>query len=133
MTIKADEGKQSKDPAAMWRSAISMFVTASVDALATWIQRECAEGTLHEVHHEAASAVDDDDGRLLSAASLLGVKLGATTDEIRAAFRERVKAELETGSFHDQGGGMTDENAQRLIAAKNLLIEFAQCQEVANV
>ena len=123
MTIKADEGKQSKDPAVMWRSAIATFVNASVDALATWIQHEYADETLHEVHHDAPIAVDDN-GRLISAAALLGIKLGATTDEIRAAFRERVKAELESGSFHDQGGGMTDENAQRLIAAKNLLIEF---------
>jgi hypothetical protein len=56
-----------------------------------------------------------------SAASLLGVTLDSSPDEVRAALRARMSA----GSVHpDQGGD--EEIAKQLIAARNLLIERAR-------
>lgn len=68
---------------------------------------------------------DDPDAAAREAADLLGVPLTATAGEVRAAFRTRIKAEAATGTFHDQRGGGTDERAQMLITAKNLLVERA--------
>jgi hypothetical protein len=56
-----------------------------------------------------------------NAAELLGVAEGATQDDIRAALRRR----LASSQLHpDQGGD--GEEAKRLIAAKNLLIDRAR-------
>lgn len=122
------EDKHSKDPAAMWRSALATFVSASVEALTAWIDHEYAEAP-QEPQGRHGTAIVADAERLEAAATLLGVELTATVDEIRAAFRERIKREMRSGAFHDQGGDATDDQAQQLIAAKNLLIEHV---EVAN-
>ncbi|PZR67388.1 MAG: hypothetical protein DLM63_06670 [Solirubrobacterales bacterium] len=70
---------------------------------------------------------DSDADAMYDAADLLGVRVDASPDEVRAAFRRCVKAALATDiGFHDHGGDDTDPRAQRLIAAKNLLIERAR-------
>jgi hypothetical protein len=117
------------DPGDMLRSAFKTFVNASIDAFAAWIDRE------HQRGSDGAPASDDESesaAAIAEAASLLGVSRIATVDEIRAAFRQRVKGEMKGGGFHDQGGDETDEHAQRLIAAKNLLIAHATASEVAH-
>src|SRR5262249_11861372 len=106
------EDKHSKDPAAMWRSALATFVSASVEALTAWIGHEYAEAAEEPRRHGTATVADGE--RLEAAANLLGVELTATVDEIRAAFRERVKREMRSGAFHDQGGDATDDQAQQL-------------------
>jgi hypothetical protein len=64
---------------------------------------------------------DDDNADAAKAATLLGVPLDASEDAIRAALRAR----LSSSRLHpDQGGD--GEEAKRLIAAKNLLIERAR-------
>ena len=124
--------KASIDPATMWRDAFGTFLSASVEALATWIEREYAQRPSEHHEEEPAAHIVAASTALVDAAALLGVDRLATIDEIRAAFRDRVKAELRSGTFHDQAGGATDERAQRLIAAKNLLIEHASVLEAAN-
>ena len=130
------EKNQTKDPGALWRNALATFINTSVEALGVWLDREYGEAiaaTATPSEEEHAACVVDTRPALERAAALLKVSTVATVGEIRAAFRERVKEELTSGTFHDQGGDDTDERAQDLIAAKNLLIEFAQCREVANV
>ena len=61
------------------------------------------------------------DDKIAQAAAVLGIAPDATEDEIRAALR----AHLSSSRLHpDQGGD--SEQAKRLIAAKNLLIERAR-------
>ena len=61
------------------------------------------------------------DDKIAQAAAVLGIAPDATEDEIRAALR----AHLSASRLHpDQGGD--SEQAKRLIAAKNLLIERAR-------
>jgi hypothetical protein len=64
--------------------------------------------------------VDDDEAR---AATLLGVSLDASEDQIRAALR----AQLASSRLHPDHGGDEDE-AKELIAAKNLLVERARAR-----
>jgi hypothetical protein len=61
------------------------------------------------------------DERTAKAASLLGVGVDSTEDEIRAALRAR----LASSRLHPDHGG-DGEEAKQLIAAKNLLIERAK-------
>jgi hypothetical protein len=124
MTIRRTH--EVNDPAAMWRNALSTFLSASVEAVTAWLHQECARSA------DAEHSVVPDQSAVTAAAQLLGVDRLATVDQIRSAFRERVKAELQTGTFHDQAGDATDERAQLLIAAKNLLIDHAVALEVAN-
>jgi hypothetical protein len=63
-------------------------------------------------------AAFDVDERTASAAALLGVAVDASADEVRAALRARLSA----SQLHPDHGG-DGEEAKRLIAAKNLLIE----------
>ena len=65
------------------------------------------------------------DERVVEAAALLGVEIDASEDEIRAALRAR----LSSSRVHPDHGGDADE-AKRLIAAKNLLIERAKAARV---
>lgn len=123
--------KASIDPASMWRDALGTFLSASVEALTSWIEHEYARRPTAHQEHEPAHIVADS-AAVVEAADLLGVDRLATVEAIRAAFRDRVKTELRSGTFHDQAGDATDERAQRLIAAKNLLIEHATVLEVAN-
>jgi hypothetical protein len=63
------------------------------------------------------------DLQLLAAATALGISATATEDEIRAALRRR----LASSRLHpDQGGD--GEEARRLIAAKNLMMERARAR-----
>jgi hypothetical protein len=117
----------------MWRDALGTFLSASVEALTTWIEHEYARRPIEHHDQEPAAHIVADSTALADAAALLGVDRLATVDEIRAAFRDCVKMELRSGTFHDQAGDATDERAQRLIAAKNLLIEHATVLEVTNV
>jgi hypothetical protein len=64
---------------------------------------------------------DDGDEEASDAATLLGVSLDATESQIRAALRAR----FATSRLHPDHGGDGDE-AKRLIAAKNLLVERAR-------
>lgn len=61
------------------------------------------------------------DAATAEAAALLGVAVDANADEIRAALRAR----LTTSRLHPDQGGDAEE-AKRLIAAKNFLIERAR-------
>jgi superfamily II DNA or RNA helicase len=58
------------------------------------------------------------------AADLLGVTVRATEDDIRVAYRAKVKAELERGGFGDQGNAADITIA--INSAKSLLIERAR-------
>jgi hypothetical protein len=109
----------------MWRGALATFVSASVEALTAWLDQEYVQPVNAVSGDEGARAMATDGDELVAASALLGITLPVTLDEIRAAFRERVKSEMRSGAFHDHGGDATDEHAQRLIAAKNLLIEHA--------
>lgn len=128
MTMRHD---QVKDPAAIWRNALTTFVSASVEALTAWLHTEYAQTTAR-ADANAERAIVADASALREAAELLGVDSLASVDEIRSAFRARVKAEVRSGGFHDQAGDVTDARAQELIAAKNLLIEHATALEVRN-
>jgi hypothetical protein len=66
---------------------------------------------------------DDDEAKALEAALLLGVRLDASEDEIRAALRARLR---DSGIHPDHGGD--GEEAKRLIAARNLLAERARAR-----
>ena len=68
---------------------------------------------------EASSPPADE--RAMHAASLLGVSIDASVDEIRAALRSRLSA----SRLHPDHGG-DGEQAKMLIAAKNLLVERAR-------
>ena len=75
-------------------------------------------------HHDSGPAVEPPpvvDVEALKAAEALGVKVDATQDEIRAALRRGLGS---SGLHPDHGGD--GEEAKRLIAAKNLLIERAR-------
>lgn len=79
----------------------------------TWVAAPPPPPTIEE---------DDDDGELeaLTAALLLGVRVDARPDEIRAALRRRMS---EARVHPDQGGD--EKAARRFIDAKNLLVERA--------
>lgn len=126
------EDNHSKDPAAIWRSALATFVSASVEALTAWLDREYLDRVEEVEESRHATVVVAEDDRLKDAAALLGVGVTSTVDEVRAAFRERIKREMQSGTFHDQGGEATDDHALHLIAAKNLLIEHAIGLEASN-
>ena len=72
-----------------------------------------------EHHNETPPIVVDE--RTAAAASLLGVDVGATEDQVRAALRAR----LASSKLHPEHGG-DGEAAKELIAAKNLLVEQAR-------
>jgi hypothetical protein len=80
-----------------------------------------AEGAAaDEAQHEGEDAGDDLDDAA-EAARLLGVGLDASESEIRAALRAR----LADSCIHPDHGG-DGEEAKRLIAARNLLVERAR-------
>jgi hypothetical protein len=63
----------------------------------------------------------------LVAAAVLGVGVDANVDQIRAAYRKRVRERMAAGAFHpDQGGDV--ETARRLNDAKNLLTRRARAR-----
>jgi hypothetical protein len=70
-------------------------------------------------------ADDNDEAAALEAALILGVRLDATEDQIRAALRARLR---DSRIHPDQGGD--GEEAKRLIAARNLLVERARARAV---
>lgn len=117
-----------KDPHAILRAALSDLVTAGLDTFTQWLQQR------------PTATVDYDDPRIIygnvnvedaasDAADLLGVSVDATADDVRAAFRAKVKDRMAAGAFHDQRGGETDRDAQQLIEAKNLLIERSRKEQ----
>jgi hypothetical protein len=121
------------DAQGVLRAALSDLVTAGLSAFTQWLEQHAplssADYSDPRIDGGDAddTAPDDDVGE---AALLLGVAIGASADEIRGAFRRCVKAELATDSgFHDHGGEATDPRAQRLIAAKNLLIEHSRKEQ----
>ena len=82
---------------------------------------EAAQGQSEDGKTTHGAKATYSDGEPDRAAQLLGVPRNATADEIRSALREK----MSTSRLHpDQGGN--EEDAKRLIAAKNLLIERAR-------
>ena len=69
-------------------------------------------------------AVEDIVDEAVAAAALLGLDLDASEDEIRAALR----AHLTLSRLHPDQGGDAEE-AKRLIAAKNYLVERARAAQ----
>jgi hypothetical protein len=114
------------------RALLMNCAEAGINAFIGWLRVEVAPMAAHSssTSEEPApthGAEHADDEAAREAAMLLGLPLGASVAEIRAAFRSRVKVEMASGAFHDQrGDGETDAHAQRLIAAKNLLLERAR-------
>ncbi len=75
--------------------------------------------TLDDLEQDSPTPISNDE-HFVEAARVLRVSAGATSDEIRAALRARL---AETRSHPDQGGD--EEQAKKLIAAKNLLMQRA--------
>jgi hypothetical protein len=130
MEINMDgfQGTTTREPAAILRAAFSDLVTAGLEAVNRWLDTERHDVSTYDDPpiRESTAANDIEDS-----AELLGVSIDATADEIRAAFRAKVKAQVNGGVFHDQIGGTTDPNAQQLIIAKNTMIEHCLRAEVA--
>lgn len=118
------------DSRAMVRAAMSDLFTHGLSTLSNWLRR---------ADYSDPRIIDRDDDNdyrqsnsVIDAAALLGVRVGASADDVRAAFRRAIKAEMATDSgFHDHGGDSTDPRALELIAAKNLLLEHSR-QEVGH-
>lgn len=124
MNRHGSEHPTANEPADALRSAFHSFVDAGLEALASWLKQVSTVST-------PAAVVDRD--VLADAAALLAVDRDATQEEIRAAFRMKVKAAIASGDFHDQAGEVTDERARRLIDAKNLLLDACRREsEVAS-
>jgi hypothetical protein len=101
---------------------LRQFAIRACEVLITFNERVQAEARARRAA-EAAADLDEDDTSVRGAAALLGVSLGASADEVRAALRRKLGA----SRLHpDQGGD--GEHAKRLIAAKNLLVERARGQ-----
>jgi hypothetical protein len=99
------------------------IVGAGIHVLATLVEQEKSEVDPEPVATDPfvdaeLEAEEELDVERLEAAKVLGVSVDATADEIRAALRARM---AETRAHPDQGGD--GEEAKRLIAAKNLLIQ----------
>ena len=110
------------EPVDALRSAFHNFIDAGLEALASWLKQVSATST-------PAAVVERD--VIADAAVLLAVDRDAKPEEIRAAFRAKVKAAIAGGDFHDQAGEVTNERARRLIDAKNLLLDA--CRREAEV
>ena len=110
------------EPVDALRSAFHSFVDAGLEALASWLKQVSVAST-------TAAVVERD--VLAEAAALLAVERDASPEEVRAAFRAKVKAAIAGGDFHDQAGEVTDDRARRLIDAKNLLLDA--CRREAEV
>jgi hypothetical protein len=108
------------------RALLSNLAETGINAFVGWLRLQAPTPSPSASPVDVTTGADDGDDAARDAAALLGLSVGASVAEVRAAFRSRVKVEMATGTFHDQrGGGDTDAYAQRLIAAKNLLIERA--------
>ncbi len=95
-----------------WRSLLSELFRVGLDAFAQWAEEQ----------QRVSSAVrSDEDAAVADAAAALGVEVDATADEIRAALRSKLR---DSRIHPDQGGD--GEEAKRLIAAQNLLLERAR-------
>ncbi len=118
-----------KDPHAILRAAVSDLITVGLDAFTQWLQRQPRNTVDYDdpriVVHPAAHAEES----VAAAANVLGVSTDASADEVRAAFRAKVKERVAIGAFHDQRGSATDREAQELIDAKNLLIERSRKEQ----
>jgi hypothetical protein len=128
----AANGERAIDWAAIARKAIRGLMWAGAVAGGVYVLAQAVEEAVSEELKDvteptpAAGAPSpdpaaEDDGPAdadREAAELLGVPLDASADEIRAALR----AKLVRSRLHPDQGGDGDE-AKRLIAAKNLLIE----------
>ncbi len=86
------------------------------------LHRQAQEEAAAKARKRVESRPEPDDvTEARAAAALLGVALDASIDEIRAALRRKLGA---SGLHPDHGGD--GEQAKRLIAAKNLLVERAR-------
>jgi hypothetical protein len=99
-------------------AAFNALAAASIEVFTLWVSRSW-------VSADISSHEDNADQSLLKAATLLEVDVNADANEIRMAFRSRIKSSITTGDFHDHGGANTDRRALELIAAKNMLLEHA--------
>ena len=98
----------AEDAGRVFAALAGALLEAGLDALAQWAQQiTSAESPLLDPAVEAAA--------------LLGVELDASPDEIRRALRAKLTA---TAAHPDHGGDC--EEASRLIAARNLLVERAR-------
>ena len=99
-----------------WRLALTTLadvVTVGLEVFTRWAEQQAKE--------RARDSDASEDDEVTTAAALLGVADDATADEIRSALR----AKLVSSRLHPDHGG-DGEDAKRLIAAKNLLIERAR-------
>jgi hypothetical protein len=103
--------------------AYTPFIYATSDDVDDDDLAEDAPGDEHEddeAHAEVAPITVIDE-KMAQAAAALGIAASASEDEVRAALRAR----LSSSRLHPDHGG-DGEQAKRLIAAKNLLIERAR-------
>lgn len=99
------------------------IVGAGIHVLATLVEQGKTDvdpeaAPTEPIEDAELEAEDELDVERLDAAKVLGVSVDASADEIRAALRARM---AETRVHPDQGGD--GDEAKRLIAAKNLLIQ----------
>jgi hypothetical protein len=109
----------------MLGKVIEAKVNAEVERLRnqTTIEPEAA-GDLREDPAMPALDGDEPDADAVRAAEVLGVPLDASEDAIRAALRSR----LASSRLHPDQGGDAEE-AKRLIAARNYLVERARAAQ----
>jgi hypothetical protein len=95
-----------------WRSLVMELFRVGLDAFAQWAE---------EQQRSAHASQDVEDGEVIEARAILNVAVDASPDEIRAALRSKLR---DSRLHPDQGGD--GEEAKRLIAAQNLLLERAR-------
>jgi hypothetical protein len=96
-----------------WQGTLSDLIDLGLAATINWLKEQARIAGDPSIDNQA-----DEDPEAIEAASVLGVSVDAPPDEIRAALRRKITAR----AIHpDQGGD--GEEAARLIAAKNLLLD----------
>lgn len=118
-----------KDPHAILRAAVSDLITVGLDTFTQWLQRQPRNTVDYDDPRIVVDTAAHTEHSVVAAANVLGVSTDASADEVRAAFRAKVKERVAIGAFHDQRGSATDREAQELIDAKNLLIERSRKEQ----
>jgi len=113
---------------ALGSAVFAAFVGGAMQVLSDVIQAELKSASMPnrnaEIPHDESTATEmtaDRSGEIVEAGELLGVDPQAGEAEIRAALR----AHLAESRVHPDHGGDVEE-AKRLIAAQNLLLEHAR-------
>lgn len=106
--------------AALGSALVAGLIAGGFSTLAKLVEAEMQANAATDLDHDSEDDADEDrvESDVREAAAALGVSPDSTADEIRAALRARLGA----SRLHPDHGG-DGEEAKRLIAAKNLLLE----------